>query len=110
MILISLMLLIMGTFMETIATIIIMTPILVPIALSIGLNPVHFGVLMMMNLAIGGVTPPLAVGLFTAAKISAIRIEETFPDVLYVLLVMIAAYALVLFIPSIAMFIPEYFS
>ncbi|NVF15814.1 TRAP transporter large permease [Vreelandella maris] len=109
-ILISLMLLIMGTFMETIATIIIMTPILVPIALSIGLNPVHFGVLMMMNLAIGGVTPPLAVGLFTAAKISAIRIEETFPDVLYVLLVMIAAYALVLFIPSIAMFIPEYFS
>src|SRR5680860_1825547 len=85
--------------METIATIIIMTPILVPVAVSVGLDPVHFGVLMMLNLAIGGVTPPLAVGLFTAAKISNIQIEDTFPDVMYVLAVMIAAYAIVLFNP-----------
>jgi len=109
-ILISLLLLIMGTFMETIATIIIMTPILTPIAVGIGLDPIHFGVLMMMNLAIGGVTPPLAVGLFTSAKISGIKIEDTFPDVLHVLAVMLLAYALVLFIPSLALFIPKTFS
>ncbi|WP_110648853.1 TRAP transporter large permease [Salinicola peritrichatus] len=109
-VLISLLLLIMGTFMETIATIIIMTPILTPIAISLGLDPIHFGVLMMMNLAIGGVTPPLAVGLFTSAKISGIQIEDTFPDVLHVLAVMILAYALVLFIPPLALFIPHVFS
>jgi len=109
-ILISLLLLIMGTFMETIATIIIMTPILTPIATGIGLDPIHFGVLMMMNLAIGGVTPPLAVGLFTSAKICGIQIEDTFPDVLHVLAVMILAYALVLFIPPLALFIPHVFS
>jgi C4-dicarboxylate transporter DctM subunit len=109
MLLISLLLLILGTFMETIATIIIMTPILVPVAVSVGLDPVHFGVLMMLNLAIGGVTPPLAVGLFTAAKISNIQIEDTFPDVLYVLAVMIAAYAIVLFNPFLAMLVPNYF-
>jgi len=109
MLLISLLLLILGTFMETIATIIIMTPILVPVAVSVGLDPVHFGVLMMLNLAIGGVTPPLAVGLFTAAKISNIQIEDTFPDVMYVLAVMIAAYAIVLFNPFLAMLIPNYF-
>jgi C4-dicarboxylate transporter DctM subunit len=64
---------------------------------------------MMLNLAIGGVTPPLAVGLFTAAKISNIQIEDTFPDVLYVLAVMIAAYAIVLFNPFLAMLVPNYF-
>lgn len=109
-VLISLLLLIMGTFMETIATIIIMTPILTPIAIGIGLDPVHFGVLMMMNLAIGGVTPPLAVGLFTSAKISGIKIEDTFPDVLHVLAVMLLAYLLVLLFPSLALFAPDMFS
>ena len=106
-ILISILLLILGTFMETMATIIIMTPILFPIALGIGLDPIHFGIIMMLNLAIGGVTPPLAVGLFTSSKIVGITIEETFPDVLYVVGVMILAYLFVLFIPSVSLFIPN---
>ncbi|WP_019119882.1 TRAP transporter large permease [Brevibacillus massiliensis] len=110
MILISILLLILGTFMETIAIIIIMTPILFPIATGIGLDPIHFGVIMMLNLAIGGVTPPLAVGLFTSAKIIGIRIEETFPDVLYVVGIMLLAYLLVLFVPQLTLFIPSLFA
>lgn len=110
MIMISVLLLILGTFMETIAIIIIMTPILFPIATNIGLDPIHFGVIMMLNLAIGGVTPPLAVGLFTSAKIIGIRIEDTFPDVLYVVGIMVLAYLLVLFIPQLTLFIPSMFA
>lgn len=106
---ISLILLIMGTFMETIATIIIMTPILFPIAMQVGIDPVHFGVLMMVNLAIGGVTPPLAVGLFTSAKIADISIEDTFPDVLYVLGVMIFSYIIIILLPGMSLWIPSLF-
>jgi C4-dicarboxylate transporter DctM subunit len=65
---------------------------------------------MMLNLAIGGVTPPLAVGLFTSAKIIGIRIEETFPDVLYVVGIMLLAYLLVLFVPQLTLFIPSLFA
>lgn len=106
---ISLILLVLGTFMETIATIIIMTPILFPIAVQAGIDPVHFGVLMMVSLAIGGVTPPLAVGLFTSAKIANISIEETFPDVLYVLGIMILSYVVIALIPSLSLWIPSMF-
>lgn len=107
--LISLILLVMGTFMETIATIIIMTPILFPIAMQVGIEPLHFGVIMMVNLAIGGVTPPLAVGLFTSAKIADISVEKTFPDVLYVLLIMILAYAVIVLAPALSLWIPSQF-
>lgn len=107
--LISIILLIMGTFMETIATIIIMTPILFPIAMQVGIDPIHFGVIMMVNLAIGGVTPPLAVGLFTSAKIAKISVEETFPDVLYVLGVMILSYVIIVIFPVLSLLIPNMF-
>ncbi|WP_163969641.1 TRAP transporter large permease [Oceanobacillus halotolerans] len=106
---ISIILLVMGTFMETIATIIIMTPILFPIAMQIGIEPLHFGVLMMVNLAIGGVTPPLAVGLFTSAKIADIPVEKTFPDVLHVLGVMVLSYIIIVLIPELSLWIPEIF-
>lgn len=107
---ISIILLILGTFMETIATIIIMTPILFPIAVAAGIDPVHFGIIMMVNLAIGGVTPPLAVGLFTSAKIAKISIEETFPDVLYVVGVMILSYIVIVLVPPLSLWLPSLFN
>lgn len=108
-VMISVLLLILGTFMETVAVIIIMTPILVPIAAQAGIDPIHFGVLMMVNLAIGGVTPPLAVGLFTSAKIVGIKIENTFPEVLHVVGIMIFAYLVILFLPQLSLSIPAMF-
>lgn len=104
--LISLLLLILGTFMETNSIIILMTPMLLPIITSLGMDPIHFGVLIVLMMAIGGTTPPLAVCLFTSTRIIGITIEETFPDIIYVCCVLIFSYALVLIFPMISMWLP----
>src|SRR5699024_11594650 len=67
--LLNLFLLVVGTFMETIASIIILTPILLPVATSIGVDPTHFGIIMITNLAIGLITPPVGVALFVGAQV-----------------------------------------
>ena len=61
---INVLLLLVGTFMETLAAIVILTPILLPITSALGMDPVHFGIVMIVNLAIGFVTPPLGANLF----------------------------------------------
>ncbi len=73
----------------------------------IGADPLHFGVIMILALAVGGVTPPLAVNLFVTSRIINIRIDETFPDVLYVILVMIVALAVILLFPQLTLWIPS---
>ena len=67
--LINLLLLIVGCFMDTTPAMMVLSPILLPIALSIGMNPIHFGVIMVVNLAIGFITPPLGINLFVAARV-----------------------------------------
>ena len=99
------LLLILGCFMETICIIILMTPILLPIAKQMGLEPVHFGIAMLMNLAVGGCTPPLSVCLFTSCRILKMRIEESFPDMWYVLIVVTLCALLVLAWPDLSMFL-----
>src|SRR5690606_33056276 len=73
--LINLFLLIVGTFMETIAAIIILTPLLLPVVSSIGVDPIHFGIIMIVNLSIGLITPPVGVSLFVAAQVGGTRFE-----------------------------------
>lgn len=99
------LLLILGCFMETICIIILMTPILLPIAKQMGLEPVHFGIAMLMNLAVGGCTPPLSVCLFTSCRILKMRIEESFPDMWYVLIVVTLCALLALVWPDLSMFL-----
>lgn len=99
------LLLILGCFMETICIIILMTPILLPIAKQMGLEPVHFGIVMLMNLAVGGCTPPLSVCLFTSCRILKMRIEESFPDMWYVLIVVTLCALLALVWPDLSMFL-----
>ncbi len=101
------LLLVLGTFMETIAIIVIVTPILMPVVHQIGMDPIHFGVVMMLALAIGGATPPLAVNLFVSTKIINIRMEDTFPHILQVVGVLIAASIIVLLFPSMSLWIPS---
>ena len=103
------LLLIMGCFMETICIITLMTPILLPIAVSLGLEPVHFGIAMLMNLAVGGCTPPLSVCLFTSCRILKMRVEEAFPDMWYVLGVVTLIALLTLAIPGISTGLLELF-
>ena len=74
--LINVLLIVAGMFMETLASIVILTPILLPIALQIGLSPIHFGVIMVANLAIGFVTPPIGVNLYTAAALTGLPISD----------------------------------
>ncbi len=100
---------ILGCFMETICIIILITPILFPIVTSMGMDPVHFGVAMMANLAVGGITPPLSVGLFTACRILNCKIEQTFPDVLYIVLVITIGAALTFIFPELSMYLVEVF-
>lgn len=73
--LVNILLLVVGTFMETIAAVIILTPILLPLSAQMGIDPIHFGIIMIVNLSIGFITPPLGMNLFVASSISNIKIE-----------------------------------
>ncbi|QCJ44730.1 TRAP transporter large permease [Bacillus sp. S3] len=106
-ILINVLLLIVGTFMETNAAIIILTPILLPIVTALGVNPVHFGLIVILNLAIGFITPPLGANLFMASQVSAIRFDALVKAIIPWIFVMIIVLLLVTFIPAISLFIPK---
>ncbi len=101
-----LLLLFLGTFMETICIIILITPILLPIATSLGLGPVHFGVAMLMNLMVGSLTPPLSVNLFTSCRVLGMRVDEAFPDTLYVIGTVTVMALLTLALPALSEFLP----
>lgn len=103
MLLITLLLLIVGCFMDTSAAIIILTPILLPIALSLGYNPVHFGIIIVVGLAIGFITPPLGVNLFVGSGISGLSIETLAKAVFPFFVVMVVALLLIVFIPQISL-------
>lgn len=100
-------LLVLGTFMETVSIVILMTPIVLPMMVSFGYTPVEFGIILLMNTAIGSLTPPLSVCLFTGCRIVGIRIEDSFPDVLYVMGVVFIVLLLVTLFPQIQSFIPN---
>ena len=76
MFLINVLLLFIGTFMETVASIIILVPVLLPVITQLGIDPLHFGVLIVVNLAVGMVTPPLGVCLFMGCNIGNVSLEE----------------------------------
>jgi C4-dicarboxylate transporter, DctM subunit len=94
-----LMLLCLGCFMETVCIIILVTPIILPIALSLGMNPVHFGVAMLMNLMVGSLTPPLSVNLFTSCRVLGMKYDEAFPRTLYVIAVVAVMAAVTMICP-----------
>lgn len=102
--LITLLLLIVGCFMDTLAAIIILTPILLPIAIDIGYDPIHFGIIMVLNLAIGFITPPLGVNLFVGSGISGLSIEALSRAIIPFFFVMLFTLFIVIFLPQISLF------
>lgn len=102
-IIINLVLLAVGTFMETIAAIIILTPILLPLATSIGLDPVHFGIIMVVNLSIGLVTPPVGVNLFVGARVGNTSFEALVKAVIPFLVVLIINVLIISFVPGLSL-------
>ncbi|MFD1416593.1 TRAP transporter large permease [Oceanobacillus jeddahense] len=105
--LLNLFLLIIGLFLEALAAIVILTPILLPMAMAIGLDPVHFGLIMIFNLAIGFITPPVGVNLFVAASTAKIKIEEIIKGNKYLLLTMLVLLLIISYVPEITMWLPE---
>ncbi len=104
---INLLLLAVGMFMETVAAIIILTPILLPIMIKVGVSPIHFGVILTCNLAIGFCTPPIGVNLFVSSSISGISIEQVARQLMPFLAVMLLSLILVSYIPLISLFLPS---
>ena len=104
--LIIVLLLIVGCFMETLASIIILTPILLPVVTEVGVDPIHFGIIMVVGLAVGFITPPLGVDLFVASGIGKISLEKISKAVVKPMLVMIAILIIIAMVPEISLFLP----
>lgn len=102
---INAILLICGMFLETSAAIIILTPILVPIVSALEIDLVHFGIIMIVNLGIGFITPPVGVNLFVAANIAGTKFESLLKAIIPFILIMLVDVLLVSFIPSISLFL-----
>ncbi len=106
---INLLLLVVGCFMEISAACIILTPILLPIATSIGIDPVHFGIIMCVNLAIGLATPPVGPTLYVACRIADCSIAEISKAILPYLIATVIALLLITFIPELSLTLPRLF-
>lgn len=104
-IMLNLILLLIGLVVEALAAIVIFTPLLLPIALEIGLDPVHFGVLMVFNLAIGFITPPIGVNVIMAASIAKIEIEEIFKKITPFFITLIVMLAIVTYVPQFSLWL-----
>ncbi|WP_028307803.1 TRAP transporter large permease [Desulfitibacter alkalitolerans] len=104
---INVFLLAVGMFMETAAIIVLLGPILAPIAYSVGVDPVHFGVLMVINLTIGMATPPVGVCLFVAAPIMKTTIERITKSILPLLGALLLALLLITYVPQLVLWLPS---
>lgn len=98
-------LIVLGTFMETLSTVIILTPILLPLIKQLGIDPIHFGILLVVTSEIGFLTPPLGVNLFVACGISGLKIEEVSRRVLPFIGTIIVGLLILLFFPQISLFL-----
>ncbi|ALM52383.1 TRAP transporter large permease [Halomonas huangheensis] len=103
---INLVLIVVGCFMETIAAITILVPVLLPVAVASGVDPVHFGVIMVLNLMIGLLTPPVGMVLYVLSRVSGISFERCMSGTLPFLVPLVAALLLVTFIPAISLWLP----
>ncbi len=99
-------LLIVGCFMETIAAITIMTPVLLPVATSMGYSPVHFGVVMILTLMIGLITPPVGLVTYTLANISGVSFTRISKATVPFLLALIVVLIVIALVPQISLFLP----
>lgn len=97
----------LGMIMDMSAIILVATPVLLPIAMKMGIDPVHFGIIMMLNLGIGLITPPVGNTLFIGSAIAGISIEQLTKCMLPFFAVMLLVLALVTFCPTVVMFLPD---
>ncbi|EAO1770673.1 TRAP transporter large permease [Salmonella enterica] len=104
---ITVFLLIIGAFMDIGPAILIFTPILLPIMAKLGVDPVHFGIIMIYNLAIGTITPPVGSGLYVGASVGKVKVEEVIKPLLPFYGAIISVLLLITYIPEITLFLPR---
>jgi tripartite ATP-independent transporter DctM subunit len=104
---INLILLVLGMIMDMAALILICTPIFLPVAVGLGMDPVQFGVILMMNLGLGLCTPPVGACLFVGCVVGKIRIEQAVKSILPFYLAILVALMLVTYVPAFSMFLPS---
>lgn len=106
---INLLLLIVGTFMDMTPAVLIFTPIFLPLVTELGMSPVHFGIIMVLNLCIGLCTPPVGSLLFVGSGIAKVKVTEVIKPLIPLLLAMVAVLMLITYVPELVMWLPELF-
>ena len=92
-----------GMFIETSAAIIVLAPILAPVAAHFGIDPVHFGLVMVVNLALGMITPPFGVNLFAACTVARISLDRIIRDLVPFVLVVLACLMVISYVPALSL-------
>jgi C4-dicarboxylate transporter, DctM subunit len=100
---VNILLLIVGMFIETSAAILVLAPILTPIAIAYGVDPVHFGLIIVVNLALGMITPPLGVNLFAACAVAKLSVDKIIPHLLWFVLTVFGALMIITYVPAITL-------
>lgn len=108
-IIINLILLFVGVFMDMTPAVLIFTPIFLPIVTQLGMNPIHFGIIMIMNLCIGLCTPPVGSVLFVGCSVSDLKIHQVIRPLLPLFLVMIGVLLLITYFPELTLWLPRSF-
>jgi tripartite ATP-independent transporter DctM subunit len=104
---VNLFLFVVGMFIETGAAIVVLAPILAPVAMQFGVDPVHFGIIMVVNLALGMITPPFGVNLFAACTVARISYDQIVPAVMPYVLVVISCLAVITFVPELSLWLRD---
>ncbi|WP_299064332.1 TRAP transporter large permease subunit [uncultured Polaribacter sp.] len=107
--LINLVLLIIGTFMDMTPAVLIFTPIFLPVVTELGMHPVHFGIVLVLNLCIGLCTPPVGTILFVGSGVANVSVSQVVKPLLPFLLIMVIVLLLITYVPAISMFLPGLF-
>jgi tripartite ATP-independent transporter DctM subunit len=98
---------VIGMFIETSAAIIVLAPILAPVAIHFGIDPIHFGLVMVVNLALGMITPPFGVNLFAACTVARISLDRIIPYLLPFVLVILGCLMVVTYVPELSLFLRD---
>lgn len=99
---------VIGMMVETTVAILVLGPLFVPIAVSLGIDPVHFGLIMIVNLAVGMITPPLGVNLFAACAVAKIPIERMLPYLLPLIVMMLVCLGIITYVPAVSIGILDF--
>jgi C4-dicarboxylate transporter, DctM subunit len=106
---INILLLIVGMFIDTISALVVLTPILLPIVTAVGVDPIHFGVILVANLAIGFITPPLGVNLFVASSVGKVKFERIVRAIIPFMISMIICLLVITYVPELSLWLPGLF-